>query len=192
LAAEEHGSVERETWRLFIALSPPEQWLAAIHEWQIAELGDDERLGLVARANLHVTLVFLGDTPRHDVPAVEEALSLTLATARRPTFAVRGTRATRSVVMLLLEERGSHAAPIQHELSTQLASRQLLRPEKRRWRPHVTVARHRAGRGLVLDLAPPVVEPWSPSEAAVIHSRLHKTGAHYDIVQSLPIGGSCE
>ena len=87
---------------------------------------------------------------------------------------------------------GSHAAAIQHELSTQLASRQLLRPEKRRWRPHVTVARHRAGRGLVLDLAPPAVEPWSPSEAAVIHSRLHKTGARYDIVQSRPIGGSCE
>lgn len=188
--AKRADSVEDETWRLFIAfpLSPP--WRTTIADWQSSRLAGDERLRLVPQPNLHVTLAFLGDVPRRDAPSVERSLLETLATASRPVFATAGVAVTRSVAMIVLEDRGGHGAEIYRQLASRLESTGLYRPEKRPWKAHVTVARHRVARGLKLRIPPPELEPWSPSEAAVINSRLHKTGARYEIVQSLPIGGS--
>jgi 2'-5' RNA ligase len=190
--AKRGDTVERETWRLFIAFPLPASWLAEIVEWQSSELADDERLRLVGRSNLHVTLAFLGQVPRRDTSSVVRALAESLACATRPLFAASEVTTTRSVAMILLEDRGEHGAAIYRELASRLERAGLFRPEKRPWRAHVTVARHRVGRRLKLRVVPPALEPWSPSEAAVIHSRLHETGARYEVVQSLPIGGSRE
>ena len=59
--------------------------------------------------------------------------------------------------------------------------------ERRRWLPHVTVLRfRRAPRA-----RPPVPDLGrvSPSEVALYHSVLRPTGAQYEILQSVPLGG---
>jgi 2'-5' RNA ligase len=60
-------------------------------------------------------------------------------------------------------------------------------PERRAWLPHVTVLRFRTPPRLRLD-APDLGEV-SPSEAALYHSVLRRTGAQYEIRESVPLGG---
>ena len=61
------------------------------------------------------------------------------------------------------------------------------RPENRVWLAHVTVARFRerprAGPGV------PSLGPVSPSEAALYHSVLRPSGAQYEILESVALGG---
>ena len=59
--------------------------------------------------------------------------------------------------------------------------------ERRPWLPHVTVTRFRKPLGL--DPALPEVEPFSPSDAAVYLSRLHPSGAQYEVLESFGLGG---
>jgi 2'-5' RNA ligase len=58
--------------------------------------------------------------------------------------------------------------------------------ERRPWLPHVTVLRFRERPRL--DPPLPAVGAVAPSEAAALLSRLHPTGATYEILESCPLG----
>lgn len=187
---DSEARVEDDTWRLFIAFPLPSEWTEGIAVWQQAHLAGNDRLRLITGANLHVTLVFLGEVSRAATPAIEQSVRGALATQRAPSLSVAGIATTRSVVMLRLKEPEPIAARLQRELVASLARQGIEANETRPWAPHVTVARHRGGRRLKLAAPAPTLSAWSPSEVAVIHSRLHTAGVRYEIVQSLPIGGS--
>ncbi len=189
MGAEGPCTVDAKTWRLFIAFPLPPDWTEKIGRWQHESLGADERLRLVRGSSLHVTLVFLGAVPRVRMAAIETSMHKALTSAPRPTLTPAGMAGTRSVAMIELEDRHARAQRLQRRLSSELEAEQLVRPEGRPWKAHVTVARHRLRRRLEIDLAPPELPAWSPSEVALYHSGLHVRGAPYEIVQTLPIGG---
>ncbi len=96
-------------------------------------------------------------------------------------------RETRSVGMLVLEDDGRRATLLADDLSKRLAGLGVYEPERRPWLPHVTVLRFR--RPPRLAPAPPDLGAVSPSEVALYHSVLRRTGAQYEIRESAPLGG---
>ena len=60
--------------------------------------------------------------------------------------------------------------------------------ERRPWLPHVTVVRFRAAPRLAPSL--PGLGEVSPSDLALYNSVLRSTGAQYEILESVALGGS--
>jgi RNA 2',3'-cyclic 3'-phosphodiesterase len=183
----EVGSVEgRERLRLFCALRLPEAAFASLCQWQAAALGQGGRV--VPRDNLHFTLAFLGHRPASEVEPIVADLRHAAGTARRIRLSVRGYRETRSVGMLTFEDEGGAAAALAEELHGRLERLGVYVRERRPWLPHLTVLRFRKPPRLHPPL--PDLGVVNPSEAALYHSVLRRGGAHYEVLESVALGGS--
>jgi RNA 2',3'-cyclic 3'-phosphodiesterase len=172
------ATVERdERLRLFLALELPTDVDAALRTWR-------ERHLAAARPadTLHVTLAFLGSQPRSELEVVLDALRESAAeTARFELEPVR-YRETRSVGMFVLDDPSGEATRLATRLQERLEELGVYRREARPWLPHLTVVRFRERP----RLAPPLPEigPFAPSGAAAFLSRLHPTGARYEVIES--------
>ena len=89
--------------------------------------------------------------------------------------------------MLVLDDEDSRATRLARSVGEGLERLGVYRPEARRWLAHVTVIRFRRPPKLRPEL--PDLGQVSPSEAALYHSVLRPTGAQYEILQSVPLGG---
>ena len=180
--------------RLFVALLLPDDVLDRLVAWQERELARRPDVRVVARDQLHVTVAFLGSRPAGERSAIAGAVRRAVERAAVPAYAVRRYRETQRVGMLELVEqlqdgdtfvwRGSALAG-----GVMLALEELgvYRRESRAWLPHVTVARFRTRPGL--RPTTPDVRPFSPSGVALYHSSLRPTGAQYDILDAVSLGG---
>jgi len=179
-----------ERLRLFLALRLPEAVLDVLEAWQRTHL---EGLGLagfsaVPREHLHVTLAFLGHRPAGELEAIVAALREAAAAAGPDLqLAPVGYRETRSVAMVVLEDRTGAATALAEDLQARLEALGAYRREDRPWLPHVTVARFRTRPGLRLE--PPPMGTFVPSDAAAYLSRLHPKGARYAVLESVALGG---
>jgi 2'-5' RNA ligase len=152
--------------------------------WQQAELPG---VRLVEPPNLHVTLAFLGGTPVERYPEIAAGLAESAREGRRPVLTVSGYRETRSVAMLVFDDREGRAASLAEDLHGRLERLGVYEGERRAWLPHLTVARFR--RPPRLRPALPDLGEVTPSEAAVYLSRLRPGGAQYEILESVALGG---
>ena len=169
--------------RLFCGFRLPGSTLDELERWQAAHLGGR----IVPRANLHVTLAFLGSRPAGELPAVATALREAAARVGQPVFHVARYRETRSVGMLVLEEDGHDADRLAADLHERLETLGLYRREARPWLAHVTVVRFRERPRLRPEI--PELGAFSPSDVAVYHSALSPSGAQYTVLESAPLGG---
>lgn len=176
-----------ERLRLFLALPLPDEPRQRLVAWQAAELTDVRDTRLVPPANLHVTLAFLGSRPVDEVAAIMAALRAAAADGKRPVLMVARYRETRSVGMVVLEDEGGRATALADRLGERLEAIGVYKRERRPWLPHVTVLRFR--RPPRLRPAPPDLGRVSPSEAALYTSVLRRTGAQYEIRESVALGG---
>jgi RNA 2',3'-cyclic 3'-phosphodiesterase len=177
------GSVDRdERLRLFLALRLPDHIVASIAEWQSRELVGR----VVPPGNLHVTLVFLGSRPAGELPTILRVLEDAARDAAAPSFEVVRWRERRAAGMLeLRDSTGTTAARLAGRVQGELADLGLYRLENRDWLPHVTVLRYRDPPRLSPEL--PELGPIVPSEAAAYLSRLHPSGAVYEVLESFPL-----
>jgi RNA 2',3'-cyclic 3'-phosphodiesterase len=180
------ATVDRdERLRLFLALELPDEVTGALEAWR------ERHLPRVRPADaLHVTVAFLGSRPRSDLDGVLAALRTSAAeTAPFELEPVR-YRETRSVGMLVLDDSSGEATRLATRLQSRLAELGVYRPEARPWLPHVTVVRFRERP----RLAPPVPEigPFAPSGAAAFLSRLHPSGARYEVIESCSLNAGPE
>jgi 2'-5' RNA ligase len=173
-----------ERARLFLGLPLPAEAERRLAPWQQAEL---RGVRPVEPPNLHVTLAFLGSTPVARYPGIAAALGEAAEEGRRPVLTVSGYRETRSVAMLVLDDREGRAAALADDLHGRLERLGVYERERRAWLPHLTVARFR--RPPRLRPALPDLGEVSPSEAAVYLSRLRPGGAQYEILESVELGG---
>jgi 2'-5' RNA ligase len=181
------GTVEgRERLRLFCALTLADDVVTRLSAWQAEELADGGRL--VAAEHLHLTLAFLGGRPAGELEPIAAALRAAAAGAAGPIVLepVR-YRETRSVGMLVLADEDGRATRLAVDLHEQLERLGVYERERRPWLPHVTVVRFR--RSPRLRLALPDLGRFSPSGAAVYHSLLRPTGAQYDVLERVALGG---
>lgn len=173
-----------ERLRLFCALRLPDDVLDEIVAWQHEHLRDGR---IVPREHLHLTLAFLGSRPAGELPAITAALEAAARGSGEIVFAARRYRETRSVGMLVLDDAEQEGRRLAERLFDGLEALGVYEREKRPWLPHVTVLRFRQAP----RLRPPVPElgAFSPSDAAVYHSRLRPSGAQYEVLESFALGG---
>ena len=171
--------------RLFLALRLPPDTVDALARWQAAHLAGRGRV--VDRANLHVTLAFLGSRPASELLAIAEELRAAAGSSARPTLRPVRYRETRSVGMIVLDDAGGRATALAEDVQERLERLGVYRRERRPWLPHVTVLRF-GDRPRLSPPVPPLGEV-GPSEAAVYHSVLRPTGARYEVLESVALGG---
>jgi RNA 2',3'-cyclic 3'-phosphodiesterase len=181
------GSVERdERLRLFLGFRLPEPAARAVARWQRDALSEHD-VRPVPLENLHVTIAFLGSRPATDVGPIASVLQEAVAGVPPPVLAPVRYRETRSVGMLVFDDEDGRATRIAETTHRALAELGVYEPERRPWLPHLTVVRFRERPRLRPPL--PEVEPVTMSDAAVYMSRLRPTGAQYEVVESVPLGG---
>jgi 2'-5' RNA ligase len=176
-----------EHLRLFLGFCLPGPTAHSVTRWQRDELGAPEEARLVPEENLHVTIAFLGSRPAREVDSIAGALGEGSQRAERPVLVPARYRETRSVGMLVFEDQGGHATRIAEDVHGRLARLGVYEPEQRPWLPHLTVVRFREQP----RLEPPIPDlgPVTMSDAAVYISRLRPTGAQYEVLESVPLGG---
>ena len=179
------GSVEgSDRARLFCALRLPDGVLDTLVAWQQLHVS---RGRPVPRPNLHVTLAFLGSTPRDRIDDVAAVLRKAAGRAGPIELEPVRYRETRSVGMLVLSDVDDGAAALADDVQAGLEALGLYEREARRWLPHVTVVRFKERPRLHPTL--PDSGAFAPSDAAVYLSRLSPGGAEYAVLESMELGG---
>ena len=89
--------------------------------------------------------------------------------------------------MVRLEDAEGRATMLADGVGEDLERLGVYERERRAWLPHVTVLRFRKPPRLRPE--PPDLDPFSPSEVALMMSVLRPTGAQYEVVESIPLGG---
>jgi RNA 2',3'-cyclic 3'-phosphodiesterase len=170
--------------RLFLGLRLPPPTLDTLCAWAAAELHGGR---IVPREHLHVTLAFLGSRPAGELPAIAAALRESAAVAGPIELEPVRWRETRSVGMLVLDDRDEWATRLADDLHGRLETLGVYRREPRPWLPHVTALRFRERPRLRPPL--PALGRFAPSDAAAFLSRLHPSGARYEVLESFALGG---
>ena len=172
-----------ERLRLFLALRLPDDTLESLVAWQARQLSGGR---LAPRDNLHLTLAFLGSRPEGELQPILDLLGWAARDAEPAALEVTGYRETRSVGMLTLRDVSGAAAALAERLHGELEELGVYRRETRPWLPHVTVLRFRQRP----RLRPETPElGWVSSDAAAFLSRLHPSGALYEVLKSFRLGG---
>ena len=185
----EEASVEgRERLRLFAALLLPDEAVRRLVRWQERELPARDDVRLVAPANLHLTLAFLGSRPAAEAEAIAAAVREAAGGAGPIVLTPSRYRETRSVGMVVLDDEEGRAGRLAERVWEELERLGVYEREDRPWLPHVTVVRFRA-RPPRLAPPPPDLGPVSPSGVALYHSLLRPGGAQYGILESIALGG---
>lgn len=176
-----------ERLRFFLGFRLPDTTARSVVRWQREDLGAPEPARLVPEENLHVTIAFLGSRPDGELGSIVGALRESAEGAARPVLTPVRYRETRSVGMLVFDDRERHATRIAEDVHGRLARLGVYEPEQRPWLPHLTVVRFRERS----RLQPPIPDlgPVTMSDAAVYISRLRPTGAQYEVLESVPLGG---
>ena len=172
------GTVEGDDpIRLFLALELPDDVVVELGRWGKQHLGRGRPV-----ESLHVTLAFLGSQPRAALEPIVAALRRELLSTEPFELEPVRYRETHSVGMLVLADSSGHATSLAERVQRELENLGVYVRERRRWLPHVTVARFRERPRL--DPPLPGIGPFAPSGAAALLSRLHPTGAQYEVLES--------
>jgi RNA 2',3'-cyclic 3'-phosphodiesterase len=178
--------------RLFVALELPVDVRAALSEWAARHVAGSDGLRLVQSDSLHVTLCFLGSVAATEIDALAVACGLATGSPR-PVLAV-GQPAwlpprRPGVLAVDLDDAGGALAGLQAKLSAVLADGGWYEPERRPFRPHVTVARVRRGtRARPPELPPPAPLRFVGSSVALMRSRPGSGGARYERLATVLLG----
>jgi 2'-5' RNA ligase len=172
---------------LFVALDLPAEVRARLAEWAEQAARGREGLRLLDAGTLHVTLCFLGWRDEAEVEAIWAAVAPCAGPA--PALAVGDPawlppRRPR-VLAVDLEDADGEAAALQRRVSDALVAGAGYEPERRPFRPHVTVARVRGGTRLrAFALDPPGVPPFRGTALTLYRSTPVRGGARYDAAGS--------
>jgi 2'-5' RNA ligase len=172
------GTVEGDgPIRLFLALELPDDAVVELVRWGKQHLGQGRPV-----ESFHVTLAFLGSQARAALEPIVAALRRQVLSTEPFELEPVRYRETRSVGMLVLADSSGHATSLAEGVHRELEDLGVYVRERRRWLSHVTVVRFREPP----RLAPPLPEigPFAPSGAAALLSRLHPTGAQYEVLAS--------
>jgi RNA 2',3'-cyclic 3'-phosphodiesterase len=179
------GSVGgRERLRLFCAFRLPGEALDRLVLWQAEQLSGGR---IVPREHLHATLAFLGSRPAGELDSIAGALREASRSAGEIVFSAARYRETRSVGMVVMRDETGEGEGLAGRLFDALERLGVYERERRRWLPHVTVLRFRSPPRL--DPPVPDLGAFRPSDAAVYMSALRPSGAQYEVLESVPLGG---
>ena len=181
--------------RLFVALDLPDAPRERLARWRDELVAGRDDLRPVAAEALHVTLVFLGSRPESDVEAIAAAAFAPLAGLATPRLrprAVLGVPRRRPRLFALdLLDRGEATAKLHAAMSGALEAAGHHRPERRRFWPHVTLARvKRDRRAAPLGPLPAPEGAFDAGAVVLYRSLLRPQGAIYEPLAQGRVGDS--
>jgi 2'-5' RNA ligase len=168
--------------RLFLALELPDDVTDELAGWGRRHLTGGRVLD-----SFHITLAFLGSQRRSSLGPIGELLRREAAATDPFDLEVVRYRETRSVGMLVLADPSGRATGLADRVQRGLERLDVYERERRPWLPHLTVLRFRERPRLTPPL--PELGPFAPSGAAALLSRLHPSGARYEVLESCSLGG---
>ncbi|MCI2397936.1 RNA 2',3'-cyclic phosphodiesterase [Aliiroseovarius subalbicans] len=177
--------------RAFLACPLPEALLAPVTHLQ----GNLPVGRVVAEENLHLTLCFLGEAEEVDLIALHEQLQELHAPPVTLTLSGLAVYGGKHPTVLAIEGQGPEA--LQRKL-VGLCHSAGIALERRRFRPHVTLARFArnmgAGDRARLDVfigahAAIRLEPTRLDNIALYRSDLHPDGARYEVLAEYALRG---
>jgi 2'-5' RNA ligase len=176
--------------RLFVALDVPPEARKVLATFRDAA-ADPAVWRPLADDSLHLTLAFIGHRPEDDVAAAEAVLAG--LPARAPALRFGGAlllppRRARVLCAVVDDLEGGLAA-LQAAVSEGLEQAGLYTPERRAFRPHVTVARLRAGARAPRSVdAGPESLTFAGSAVTLYRSHVSRQGARYEPLARLGLG----
>lgn len=183
-----------ERARLFVALELPGEVREALVRWGRSAVNRTEGVRPVARADLHVTLCFLGWRMLADVKAIAGACAVVRergAVELGLGEPVALPRRRPRVLAVALEDRDEALAGVQAALAAALEAGGWYEREERAFYGHATVAR--AGRGAripraaLLDPPPPAIR-FQGTHVVLYRSHLRRSGASYEALARVRLG----
>ena len=148
----------------------------------------------VARENLHLTLVFLGEQRPDMLEALHEELALRQPagfTLRLDGLGVFGGDRPHNLHARVAPEPALSALQARLDRAARM---QGMRPERRRFTPHVTLARLRPGdigpaalAGAIERVGALDARPFAVDRFALFRSHLRRDGAQYDMLAEYPL-----
>jgi RNA 2',3'-cyclic 3'-phosphodiesterase len=173
---------EKKDIRLYFALWPQETVRQRLHA-AAATIGVDSQGRRVPRANLHLTLHFIGNVYLSQMECLQRAARLVRARAFDLTIDRQGYFNKPRVAWLGCSNPPAALDDLHRQLGGHLQSCDY-RPEARPYQPHVTVAR---------KIGPIAGEPgfapvdWRVTEFALIEVRAIDNGVQYRAVETYPL-----
>lgn len=171
--------------RLFVALDLPATVRDGLAAWARREVGHRDEMRRIPADALHLTLVFLGNRPMTDA----DRIAVAMATAADGPVAL-GVGAPLwlaprrpHVLTVGIDDPSGALAALHHGLQAQLGPAIGWEPERRAFRPHVTVARVRRGaRVRPVELGAPAPMRFGAEAVSLYRSRLGGGPARYEVV----------
>lgn len=163
--------------RLFTAIALPPELRRHLH----ALIDDIDGFSPAPEAQLHLTLVFLGEVNPRDLAPTEEALSQ--INFARLELSAHGLFDSGRGAVGLQVAAGDGLVALQRAQLKALDEIPGLRLERRRYRPHITLGRYR--RGTVPNLEQLTAElqrqrySWTSERFGLYSSELHPDGARH-------------
>ena len=173
--------------RLFVALELPESVVQGLVRW--ARAAEQPGLRLLPTESLHVTLAFLGERPDEEAEPIADAVRATAAPVPGLSLAEAAWLPPRRPGVLAVDLADDGAcARLQQAVAAALAGLGAYTPERRPFRPHVTVARVRKGARVDRSV-PPIPDSGTFAAPAVTlyRSRLSPKGASYAALARIPL-----
>ena len=192
LVKEDKKNFER---RLFIAIDIPEFIKDNIYNFTVALLKEERQIKVVSAPNIHITLKFLGNINTGKINKIEKAIKETADTFRRFKYEINGkinafpSPNNARVVFLEIGNGGRQISEIYNELENNL-SRVKIRKEKRKFFPHITIARIKNKKNieqLVNNHEMDSVDRLDCLEITLFESRLKPKGAEYTILNKFSL-----
>jgi 2'-5' RNA ligase len=194
------------TARLFVAMDPPENVSEALAAWARSALRGGERpttgkatVRILDPDLLHVTLCFIGERPVGEIDAIGARLAACTGPAGELSLGAPVWLPPRRPRALAVElhDDGGRLASLQATVVVAVAGtddpmggdRDAGPTRRRRFRPHITVARMAHGVVPRERMLPPTPSlSFVPGELVLYRSWLSPDGASYEALASHPIG----
>ena len=172
--------------RLFVAVDPPPETCAALSAWaRELPVARGQPMRVLAPGSLHITLCFLGSRPVAEIAPIADAVvrcAGPLGELRLGAPVLLPPRRPRALA-LEVHDDDDGLERLHARLLAELQSVSDWQSERRRLRPHITVARMRGGRR---GGAPPVLTAptpaliFAPRWLVLYRSWLERAGARYE------------
>lgn len=190
--------------RIFIAIPLPERVLTRLSdvEYRLQGKVSHRAVRWVKPEGVHLTLKFLGDTPRDEIATIEEALTVVARNAPSFTLTVEGLgcfpspRRPRVLWVGVTEPTG--CLRILYEAIEEAMTALGYKPERHGFTPHLTLGRVRRGASRDdMELVSDAITGTSIGELAsfeadrfeLIRSDLKPSGAEYTTLESFLLEG---
>ena len=173
---------DKKDLRIFFALWPDEVTRGELQQ-RAMSLAIDRNARRVPEYNLHLTLHFIGNIHRTELDCLQQRAREVIAEPFELVIDDTGSFAKPRIAWLGCREIPPELDRLHADLGKGLRGCGF-KPEKRRFSPHVTVARKITSPPSAADLEPLI---WPVDGFALIESRQHENGVKYRPIDTYPL-----